>query len=111
MLWFGGMWSLGLWKAEECFKWGLIGHQYKNMEDIGAEDGLNCANLAQEVSVEKNFSMWHRDCLLYCDDKCGSFMPLSEESPKAKVKRFILIVLTKEVSKSPAKTLFSGLVL
>ena len=102
---------MGLWKAVERFKLGLMGYHSRNTEDFVTEYDLNCANLAQEVSVEKNFSMWHRDCLLYCDDKCGSFMPLSEESPKAKVKRFILIVLTKEVSKSPAKTLFSGLVL
>ena len=32
------------------------------MEDFGAVNDFNCADLAQEVSVEKNFSMWPRDC-------------------------------------------------
>jgi hypothetical protein len=44
-----------------CFKWGLKGHPSRTIKDIGAEDDLNCADLAQEVSVEKNFSMWHRN--------------------------------------------------
>jgi hypothetical protein len=51
------------------------------MEDLVAESDLNYADLAQEVSVEKNFSMWPRDCF------CGTlvkneaaFLPLSEES-------------------------------
>ena len=33
----------------------------RNMEDFVAVSDLNCADLAQEVSVEKNFSMWPRD--------------------------------------------------
>jgi hypothetical protein len=32
------------------------------MEDLVTECNLNCADLAQEVSVEKNFCMWPRDC-------------------------------------------------
>jgi hypothetical protein len=57
------MWTLGLWiwEAMVCFKWGLKGHPSRTIKDIGAEDDLNCADLAQEVSVEKNFSMWHRN--------------------------------------------------
>jgi hypothetical protein len=39
----------------ECFKWGLMGHPSRNMEDFITENGLNCADLAQEGSVEKNF--------------------------------------------------------
>ena len=42
MLLFGGMWILGLWKAVECFKWGLMGHSSRSMEDCGAEGYLNC---------------------------------------------------------------------
>ena len=30
------------------------------MEDSGAEGNLNCGGLAQEVSDEKNISMWPR---------------------------------------------------
>ena len=45
---FGGMWiwGLGISEAVECFKWGLMDHPTRNMEDIGAEDDLNCADLA-----------------------------------------------------------------
>jgi hypothetical protein len=44
-----------------CFKWGLIGHPCNNMEDFVAESDLNCADLAQLVSVEKNFNMWLKE--------------------------------------------------
>jgi hypothetical protein len=43
-------------------KWGLMSHPSRNMEVIDAEGLLNGAYLAQEVSVEKKFSMWPRDC-------------------------------------------------
>jgi hypothetical protein len=61
---------------------------------------LNCADLAQEVSVEKNFSMWHRDCS--CDimvKNVAAFCSHLKSLPESKVKRFILIELTKEISK------------
>ena len=35
-----------------------------------------------------------------------AFCPCLKSLPEAKVKRFIIIALTKEVSKSPAETLF-----
>jgi hypothetical protein len=35
-----------------------MGHPGRNIDDIGAENDLNYADLAQEASVEKNFSMW-----------------------------------------------------
>ena len=53
---FGGMWIWGLWKAVECFKWGLIGRTSRSIEDSGAEGDLNCGSLAQETSEENNFS-------------------------------------------------------
>jgi hypothetical protein len=36
---FGRMWIMGywIWIAVECFKWGLMGHPNRNMEDIIAE--------------------------------------------------------------------------
>jgi hypothetical protein len=55
MLLFGRIWILGLWKAVGCFKWGLMGYASRNIKDIGAEGDLNCADLVQEVSVEKKF--------------------------------------------------------
>jgi hypothetical protein len=51
------------------------------MEDFVAKSDLNCADLAQEVSVERNFSIWHKDC--FCDvlvKDVAVFLPLSEES-------------------------------
>ena len=39
MFLFERMWILGLWiwKAVECFKWGLMGHPSRNMEDFVIE--------------------------------------------------------------------------
>ena len=49
----------------ECFNLGLMGHPSRNMEDSGAEGHLNCVGpLAQELSVEKNFNMWPRNCFV-----------------------------------------------
>jgi hypothetical protein len=75
----GGMWILGLFfkKVVKCFKWGLMEHSSRNIKDIGA--GVNSGVLAQEVSVEKNFSMWPRDC--FCSilvKNVSAFLSLSE---------------------------------
>ena len=56
-----GFW---IWKAVECFKWCVMGYSSKNIENFVAESDLNCADMAQQVSVEKNFSMWPRDCFV-----------------------------------------------
>jgi hypothetical protein len=61
MLLFGEMWIWGLWKAVEFFKWALMSYSSRNMEDSAAQGDLNCADLAQVVSVEKNLRMWPRD--------------------------------------------------
>jgi hypothetical protein len=50
----------------ECFKWGSLGYLGRNIEDSVTESDLKCAVLAQEISVEKNFSMWIRDCFFVC---------------------------------------------
>uniref|UniRef100_UPI00300F8078 prolyl 3-hydroxylase OGFOD1 isoform 13 n=1 Tax=Mus musculus TaxID=10090 RepID=UPI00300F8078 len=46
-------WILGLWiwKELECFKWDLISHPSRNMEDFVAKSDLNCGDLAQKISV------------------------------------------------------------
>jgi hypothetical protein len=36
---------------------GLMGHPSRNMEDFVAGSNLNCFDLAQEISKEKNFRM------------------------------------------------------
>jgi hypothetical protein len=40
-------------KTVEWFKWGIVGHTSRNIKNNGSEDGLNCGDLAQEISVEK----------------------------------------------------------
>jgi hypothetical protein len=55
MLLFGGVWVLGLWKAVECFKWDLMGHPSRNMENFVAGSNLNCVDLAQEISKGEKF--------------------------------------------------------
>jgi hypothetical protein len=39
-------------EAIEYFKWGLRDHPNKNLEDIGANNDLNSAELTQGVSME-----------------------------------------------------------
>jgi hypothetical protein len=71
------------------------------MEDSVAEYGLNCADL---VSVEKNFRMCPRDC--FCGilvKSVAALCPCLKSLPESKVKRFILIALTKVVSKKPSR--------
>ena len=58
------IWGLLIWKAVEYFKWDLIGYLNRYMEDFVAENDLNCVDLAQEVSAEKNVNMWPRDCFV-----------------------------------------------
>ena len=41
----------------ECFKWGLMGHPSRNIEDNDTEHDFNCGSRAQEVSEEKILSM------------------------------------------------------
>jgi hypothetical protein len=72
------------------------------MEDIVAVSDLNCADLAQEVSAEKIFSMCPRDC--FCSilvKNIAAFCPCLKSLPEAKVKRLKLITLTKDVSETP----------
>jgi hypothetical protein len=109
MLLFERMWIFGLWiwNSVEWFKWGLMGHPSRNMEDFIAESNLNCVDLAQEISKEKNFSMWHKDW--FCGilvKNVATFYPCLKSLPEAKVKRLVLIALiasTMEVSKKPSR--------
>lgn len=77
-----------------CFKWVLMGYPIK--KNFVIESDLNCADIAQEVSVE-NFNIWPADCF------CGilvknvtTFCPCLKRLPEAKVKRLRLTALTKE---------------
>ena len=101
MLLFERMWIFGLWiwNSVEYFKWGLMGHPSRNMEDFVAGSNLNYVDLAREISKE-NFRMWHKDSF------CGilvknvtTFCPCLKSLPEAKVKRLRLIALAKGISK------------
>jgi hypothetical protein len=48
MFLFGGMWifELQMRKTVECFKWDLMHHLNRSMEDIGAGGDLKCGGLA-----------------------------------------------------------------
>jgi hypothetical protein len=104
---FGKMWvwEICIWKAVQCIKRSLTDNPSRNMEDIGIKSDLNCGGLSQEVSEEKNVSMWPRDC--FCDilvTSMAAFCPCLKCLPetKAKMKRIRLISLTKEVSEKPS---------
>ena len=86
-------------ESSTCFKWCLMDQPSRNIEDIDAEDGSNSGGLAQEVS-EKNFSMLpgDRSCDILVKNMV-TFCPHLKSLPEAKVKRFRLIALTKEISK------------
>ena len=71
-----------------------MGHPSRSIEDFVAGSNLNCVDLTQEISKEKNFRMWHKDCF------CGilvknvvTFCPCLKSLPEAKVKRLGLIAL------------------
>ena len=63
---------------------------------------MNSWGLTQKVSEEKNVNMWPTNC--FCDvlvKNMAAFCPCLMSLPKAKMKRFRLIALTKEVLKQP----------
>jgi hypothetical protein len=79
-----------------------MGHPSRSIEDFVAGSNLNCVDLTQEISKEKNFRMWHKDCV------CGilvknvaTFCSCLKSLPEAKVKRLRLIAWTKAVSEMP----------
>lgn len=57
------------------------GHTSRNMKDSGPEDDLNCDGLAQEVSEEKNVSLWPRDYSCDILERLWLLLLLSENSP------------------------------
>ena len=58
MLSFGRIWALGLWirNAVGHFKWGLMGHPSRSIENHGDGD-LICGGLTQKISEKNNFSI------------------------------------------------------
>jgi hypothetical protein len=67
----------------------------RDINDFVTERELNCAALAEEVSVEKPLlrfllSMWSRDSLFFLLKNMTDFCPCLKNLPKAKVKRLRL---------------------
>jgi hypothetical protein len=78
------------------------------MEDFVAGSNLNCVDPAQEISKDNNFRLWHKDC--FCGilvKNVATFCLCLKSLPEAKVKRLVLIELTKEVSKIAQQRLCS----
>ena len=73
------------------------------MEDFVAGSNMNCVDLAQEISNEKNFRLWHKDSFCGIVNNVATFCPCLKSLPESKVKRLRLIALTKEVSKKPSR--------
>lgn len=69
------------------------------MKESDAKDDLNCGGPAPEVSEEKNFSMWPRNCSCVILTKKSVFLPMSKSLPEAKVKISGLMILAEEISK------------
>jgi hypothetical protein len=65
----------------EFFKWDLMGRPKRNMQDIGTEGDLNSGDHSYDVLVKN----------------VAAFCPCPKSLSEAKVKRFQLIALTKEV--------------
>ena len=87
---------------------GINGLSNRNMEDFFDGSDLNCGSLALEVSEEKNFNMWLRECSYDTLVKnVTAFCPCLKSLSEAKIKRFILIALTKEVLKKTKQRLCS----
>jgi len=58
-----------------------MGQPSRIMEDSGAEGHLKCVGMpALEMSVEKYFHMWLRDCFVMFWAEYGCFLPLFEET-------------------------------
>ena len=81
-----------------------MGYPGRNREEFVAGYDLNCSDLVQEVFMKNNSRMWPRDC--FCGilvKNVASFCSCLKSLSEAEVKRFILIALTKEVSKKPIR--------
>jgi len=84
MLLFGGVWLWGLWKAVECFKWALMGHLIRKMEDIGAEGDLKFQRRTLLYGPETIQSL-NSDSLV---KNVAALCHCLKSLPEAKVKRF-----------------------
>ena len=67
----------------ECLKWDLVGHSSRNMEDNCTKSSLNSGDCSYDVLAKI----------------VAAFCPCLKGLPEAKVKRFCLIAVIKEVSK------------
>ena len=87
MLLFERMWifELWIWNSVECFKWGLMGHPSRNMEDGGAEGDLNCVGLLAQKFQWKRMLVSSAYC--FCDiwtKNMAAFCHCSKSLPETK---------------------------
>ena len=76
------------------------------MENI-AEGDLNCSYLAQKVLQKKRISVSDLETFFFSVVKMtGFFSPCLKSLPEVNIKKFILIALTKEVSKKHSTEFF-----
>ena len=66
------IWGFWIWKVVDCFKWGLMGYPSRNIKDFVTESDLNCAYLAQEMTV-----CGLETVLWYFGKEYDCFLPLS----------------------------------
>lgn len=74
------MFILALFNAAGCFKWYLMFHKIRFMEDNHVESDFNCGGLSQKISAEKNCSMYLRKHSFGILVKHVLLLPLSKES-------------------------------
>ena len=101
MLLFGRMWILALWiwKAVECFKWSLMGHPSRNMEDFVAEGDLNCGSLKRFQRRKILVCGRETVCDILVMNNVAAFCHYPKNLTKAKT--LILIAWTKDLSEMP----------
>jgi hypothetical protein len=92
-----------IWKAMGCFKSGFLGYPNRTMKDIGDKYDLNSGG-----PVSRGFRGVCGLETFYCDIlvKCvAALCPFLGSLPKAKMKKFRLVLLKKEASESLVYTL------
>ena len=85
MFLFGGMWifELQMRKTVECFKWDLMHHLNRSMEDIGAGGDLKCGGLAQGCQRRRILECLPKD---HFGENDVCFLPYQKSLPVSKAK-------------------------
>jgi hypothetical protein len=49
------IWGLWIWNTVECFKWGIMDHPSRNMEDFVTGSNLKCQLRFKEIYFKGEF--------------------------------------------------------